>query len=90
MYDLNWFKISFSPKLIGFSIEYLSFENGDLGDLDEVRCESNRLGISISFWSSGYLGIFIYDYEKDLELLNIITDKKSERKDLFESIEKLL
>jgi hypothetical protein len=66
---LEWFKKEVSPDLLNYKITYRSYKNGDFGDLDQVIIESKILEGGIYFWSSGWLGIDLYDYEKE-ELLN--------------------
>lgn len=62
------------PTLSGCKAEYHSFKQGDFGDLERVELEGNKKGATVDFWSSGWLGVHLYDYAKDSELLNILLE----------------
>jgi hypothetical protein len=72
--DINWFKIHVAPNLIEYEISYKYFENGDFGDLNQVEFNSQLFGGGIDFWGMGYIGIFIYDYTKELQVENKLYD----------------
>ena len=75
---LEWFKKEVSPDLLNYKITYRSYKNGDFGDLDQVIIESKILGGGIYFWSSGWLGIDLYDYEKEELLINVLLEPTEE------------
>lgn len=70
--DINWFKETIEPQLKKYEIEYRFYEEGDLGSLSQVVINSDKKGGGISFWGLGWLGVEIYDYKNDVELLNIL------------------
>ena len=75
---LEWFKKEVSPDLLNYKITYRSYKNGDFGDLDQVIIESKILGGGIYFWSSGWLEIDLYDYEKEELLINVLLEPTEE------------
>ena len=48
------------------------------GDLDQIIMESKSLGGGIDFWSSGWLGIDLYDYEKEELLIDVLLEPTEE------------
>ncbi|PSL17648.1 hypothetical protein CLV60_1367 [Dyadobacter jiangsuensis] len=74
MKDQTRFKIEIEPTLRGYDIEYRFFENGDFGALNQVVINSTRKGGGIDFWEFGWLGVDLYDYERDEQLLNILLE----------------
>ena len=75
---LEWFKKEVSPDLLNYKITYRNYKNGDFGDLDQIIIESEILGGGIDFWSSGWLGIDLYDYEKEELLINVLLEPTEE------------
>ena len=75
---LEWFKKEVSPDLLNYKITYRNYENGDFGDLDQIIIESKILGGGIDFWSSGWLEIDLYDYEKEELLINVLLEPTEE------------
>ena len=75
---LEWFKKEVSPDLLNYKITYRNYKNGDFGDLDQVIIESKILGGGIYFWSSGWLEIDLYDYEKEELLINALLEPTEE------------
>jgi hypothetical protein len=90
--NMQWFKKYFLPALQEYKIAYSSFQNGDLGDLDRVELEGNDIGATIEFWSSGWLGVHIYDYKIDDTVLNALLEPEEdlEKEYIFKKIEILL
>lgn len=85
---LEWFKKEVSPDLLNYKITYRNYENGDFGDLDQIIIESKILGGRIDFWSSGWLGIELYDYEKEKLIINVLLEPTEEThlKNLIETL----
>ena len=75
---LEWFKKEVSPDLLNYKITYRNYKNGDFGDLDQIIIESKSLGGGIDFWSSGWLEIDLYDYEKEELLINVLLEPTEE------------
>ena len=75
---LEWFKKEVSPDLLNYKITYRNYKNGDFGDLDQIIIESKILGGGIYFWSSGWLEIDLYDYEKEELLINVLLEPTEE------------
>lgn len=93
MKDMNWFKAVIAPQLNNYEMEYKHFEKeGDFGILTQVVFESERLGGNIDFWGLNWLGIFIWDYPNEIELMNVLLEpNEEEKKDIaFEQFKKYL
>lgn len=81
--DVNWFKNTIEPKLTGYKIEYRFYEEGDLGSLTQVIFNSSEKGGGIDFWGLGWLGVDVYDYKNDKQLLNtLLKPEQISEKDL--------
>ena len=74
----EWFKKEVSPDLLNYEITYRNYKNGDFVDLDQIIIESKSLGGEIDFWSSGWLEIVLYDYEKEELLINVLLEPTEE------------
>ena len=73
---LVWFKSKVRPLLSDdFELKYVNDIDGDLGDLSGVQFDSNRVGGYIYFWSSGYVGYQLVDYENESELVEDTTEE---------------
>lgn len=72
--NIEWFKKEIAPNLNGYTLDYRFFAKGDFGSLSQVTFESEKIGGNIDFWGLGWLGIFIWDFEKDETLLNILLE----------------
>jgi hypothetical protein len=80
--DIEWFKSEIAPNLNGYEVIYKFFEKGDFGSLNQIEFNSERLGGNIDFWGLGWLGVFIWNYEADEEVLNVLLrPEQSEEKD---------
>jgi hypothetical protein len=90
--NIAWFKENIVPLLEGYEIEYSFFEKGDFGDLDRVEIEGNGKGVTVEFWGMGWLGLHIFDYIQDQELLNILLEPNqySEKERAFKEMLALL
>jgi hypothetical protein len=90
--DINWFKEVIAPRLEGYEIEYRYYEEGDLGSLTQAIFNSSEKGGGVDFWGLGWLGVDIYDYKNDKQLLNILLkpDQVSEKSLIFEELTKYL
>lgn len=89
-FDINWFKNSFVDELQKFDVEFLEFKDGDLGDLHEVRGECERLCFTISFWSSGYVGIHVFSFAEDDEIVNRMSNVEFEINSAFDELRKTI
>ena len=87
---LEWFKKEVSPDLLNYKITYRSYKNGDFGDLDQIIIESKSLGGGIDFWSSGRLGIELYDYEKEKQIINVLLEPTEEYENHLKKINRNL
>ena len=69
MKDLEWFKKEVVPYLTDYEIQYRFYSEGDFGTLTQANFNSKRKGGGIDFWGLGWLGVDLYDYEKDTKEL---------------------
>ena len=87
---LEWFKREVVPNLLEYDIMFRRYQNGDFGDLEQVLFESKQKGGGIDFWSSGWLGIELYDYEKEELLLNVLLEPTEEYEFFLKELIELL
>ncbi|MEH3112297.1 hypothetical protein [Pedobacter terrae] len=90
--DIEWFKNKIEPKLVRYKLEYKSFKNGDFGSLNQVEFNSSQIGGNIDFWELGWIGFFVWDYQKEKQLLNILLEpnQEEEKEKVFEELQHLL
>ena len=90
--DIQWFKFKLAPKFGGYKLDYKFFSEGDFGSLNQVEFNSRKIGGNIDFWDLGWLGIFVWDYEKEEQLLNLLIEPSQEEEKIaaFEKLQSLL
>jgi hypothetical protein len=90
--DLNWFKNEMSPNLKEYELVYKFFKKGDFGSLNQVEFNSKKIGGNIDFWGLGWLGIFVWNYETEEEVLNILLEphQEAEKEKAFDKLQELL
>lgn len=77
---LEWFNGNIKPLLSEeFELKYVDEKCGDLGDLSGVQFDSDKKGGYVYFWSSGYVGFQLVDYEKEVELVEDVTEEIASR-----------
>ena len=86
--DLLWFK-SIVSSLQGYEVECKFFEEGDFGSLNQIEFNSESKGGNVDFWSSGWIGIYLVDYIKGDELINLLLEP-TEKERIEECLEKLV
>jgi hypothetical protein len=86
--NLDWFKNEIAPKLAGYDLKYQYFEEGDFGSLNKVEFNSSKIGGGIDFWGLNWLGIFLWDYTEEKELMNILLepDQDLEKEEAFDNL----
>lgn len=95
MKDIEWFKKSVEPLLKGYEIHYKYYDKGDFGSLSQAEFNSKKIGGNVDFWGLGWLGVFVWSYETDKQLINILveSDKEGEKEnvlmELLQIIEKV-
>lgn len=79
--DIEWFKKSVEPLLKGYEINYKYYDKGDFGSLNQAEFNSKKIGGNIDFWGLGWLGVFVWSYESDEQLINVLfeSDKEVEK-----------
>lgn len=89
---IEWFKNEVSPNLEGYELSYKFFEEGDFGSLNQVEFNSRKIGGNIDFWGLGWLGVFVWDYEKEEQILNILLEphQNTEKEKVFKELRELL
>jgi len=90
--DIEWFKKEVASKLNGYEFDYKFFKEGDFGSLNQVEFNSKKIGGNIDFWELGWLGVFIWSYEKEVQLLNILLEphQKEEKEKIFDTLKEIL
>ena len=49
--------------------------------LNQVEFNSKKVGGNIDFWGLGWLGVFVWDYEKEEQLINLLIEPSQEEED---------
>lgn len=77
---LEWFNVNVKP-LLGedCKLKYVDEKGGDLGDLSGVQFDSDKKGGYVYFWSSGYVGFQLVDYDTGVELVEDTTEEVASR-----------
>lgn len=90
--DIGWFKKVVAPVLKDYEINYKFFEEGDFGSLNQVEFNSEKIGGNIDFWGLGWLGIFVWDYQKEEQLFNVLLEPHQEKnkEKALEELQRLL
>jgi hypothetical protein len=90
--DIEWFKKQLALNLKAYELIFKFFEQGDFGSLSQVEFNSEKVGGNIDFWGLGWLGIFVWSYETEEELLNVLIEpqQENERENAFKRLEELL
>ncbi|MCX6180977.1 MAG: hypothetical protein NT150_03490 [Bacteroidetes bacterium] len=90
--NVEWFEKEIAPSLKCYKISYRFYEEGDLGSLHQVEFNSSEKGGNIDFWGLGWLGVFVWDYKKEEQILNILIDpeNQSEKEKVFQSLKNIL
>jgi hypothetical protein len=70
--DIDWFKKEIEPLLQEYEVYYRCYEQGDFGSLNQVLFEAKDKGGQIDYWGLGWLGIFLWDYIAEIELMNTL------------------
>lgn len=90
--DIEWFKQIIAPHLKDYEINYRFYEEGDFGPLTQVIFNSSKKGGGIDFWGLGWLGVDLFDYQKEEQLLNVLIEphQEKEKEAVFKKLEELL
>ncbi len=87
-----WFKETILPALKEYQVKFSFFKGGDFGDIERIEFEGKDKGGGIDFWSSGWLGINVYDYKEDREIMNILLEPQEnlEKEKAFNDLQIIL
>jgi hypothetical protein len=90
--NMEWFKAELAPKLEGYELSYKFFDEGDFGSLNQVEFNSKKVGGNIDFWGLGWLGVFVWSYETEEQLLNVLLEphQNEEKEKAFKELKELL
>ena len=78
MKDIEWFKQTVEPLLKGYEVKYSYYENGDFGSLNQIEFNSEKIGGSVDFWGLGWLGVFVWNYETNEQVFNVLVEAGNE------------
>jgi len=70
--DSGWFQKNIEPRLAGCSFTYSSFSRGHFGDRERVEVAAGRKLATMEFWSEGWVGIDVYDLDRDDQVMNTL------------------
>lgn len=70
--EVEWFEKEIAPALKDCRLNCRVFKQGDFGSLDQIEFDSASVGGNVDFWGNGWLGIFIWSYSEQKELLNVL------------------
>lgn len=76
---IKWLKRELTLNLNRYELSYRFFEEGDFGSLSQVEFISKRIGGNVDFLGLGWLGVFVWSYETDQELLNVLIESGDEK-----------
>ena len=90
--NIDSFKAELAPQLKSYKLEYRFFNEGDFGSLNQIEFNSKKIGGNIDFWGLGWLGIFVWDYEKEEQVLNLLIEPSQEEEKIaaFKKLQSLL
>lgn len=90
--DIEWFRSNMAPEFIGYELSYRFFDEGDFGSLNQVEFESKKIGGNIDFWGLGWLGVFVWNYEKEEVSLNLLIEphREEEKRAAIKKLQDLL
>ena len=78
MKDIAWFKKAVEPLLKGYEVKYSYYEKGDFGSLNQVEFNSEKIGGNVDFWGLGWLGVFVWNYETNQQVFNVLVEAGNE------------
>ncbi|WP_264536424.1 hypothetical protein [Flavobacterium sp. N1736] len=78
--DLLWFKTAIESTLKDYEINHRYYEDGDFGSLNQIEFNSKEKGGNIDFWGLGWLGVFLWDYKKEKEIINVLLEPNQVQK----------
>lgn len=89
--DFDRFKNNIIPLLKGYEINYKFFENGDFGSLNQIEFNSKKIGGNFDFWELGWLGVFLWDYEREKIIYNVLIEpnQDNEREIIFKKLNEI-
>lgn len=90
--DIEWFRKEVAPNLTGYELSYRYFKEGDFGALSQVEFNSTRIGGNVDFWGLGWLGVFVWSFEKEETMMNVLlqTHQNEEKEKALEQLQVLL
>lgn len=90
--DIVWFKTAIEPVLKNYEIQHRFYEEGDFGSLHQIIFNSPEKSGGIDFWGLGWLGIDLYDYKEEKQILNVLLEphQEEEKRKAFEELKTLL
>ncbi len=90
-YNIGWFRNTVAPYFTGYEMKYKRFNSEDNSEyIDRVEIAGKDLGCEIIFYNDGKLYVFLFDYKKEKEVLNLVLfgNQDDEKEEVFEGLKK--
>jgi hypothetical protein len=90
--DFEWFKKAIVPNVKNYELKFKFFQEGDFGSLNQIEFNSKKTGGNIDFWGLGWLGIFVWNYETEEQMFNVLIEphQEEEKEKALEKLQELL
>lgn len=90
VYDIEWFKENVMSSMHDYTFNFRTYSEGDFGSLNQIEFNSNEKGGNVDFWGLGYVGIFLWDYQKEEEIMNVLLDPNQQKEQAFKELQNYL
>ena len=92
-YDIEWFQQQFKEKLRAYKLKVTVFDNplkDPFGDLTRIEFQRGHIDGMVNFYSRGVVYIEVFDWEKEENILNILSFNEDDHAEAFKKLENLL
>ncbi len=75
-----------------FEVQERFYEHGDFGSLRQINFDTQNIGGNVDFWGKDWLGVFVYNYKEEKELLNVLIEANhnEDKQKALDTLEELL
>lgn len=91
--NIQWFQQRFKEKLSTYKLKVTVFDNplkDSFGDLTSIEFQRAHIDGMVNFYSRGVLYIEVFDWEKEEDILNILSFNEDDHAEAFKKLENLL